>query len=92
MPCGPGLMGHQRHAQHAFGFGLHIGHGFHHLHAAALAAPARMDLGFHHPDGAGLAFGGLHRFIDGESRDALAGRHAEGAQNFLGLVFVNVHG
>ena len=74
------------------GFGLHLGHGFHHLHAAALAAPARMDLGFHHPDGAGLAFGGFHRFINGKSRDALAGRHAEGAQNFLGLVFVNVHG
>ncbi len=71
---------------------LHIGHGLYHLHAATLAAPARMDLGFHHPHRAGLAFGGFYRFINRKCRDALAGRHAEGAQNFLGLVFVNVHG
>ena len=69
-PC---LMGDQRHAQHAAGFGPHVGHGFHDLHAATLAAAAGMDLGFDHPDGAWLAFGGLHRFIDREGCDALAG-------------------
>ncbi len=46
----PRLVRHQRHAEHAPGFFLHVLDGLHHLDAAALAAPAGMDLRLHHPD------------------------------------------
>ena len=40
------------------------------LDAAGLAAAAGMDLRLHHPDRSGQFVGSLHRFIDGEGRDA----------------------
>ncbi len=88
-----GLMGHQRHAQHALGFLLHVLDGFHHLDAAALAAPAGMDLRLHHPDRAGQAPWRPQPLLRRVKAAMPRGhRRAEGAQNLFGLIFVNVHG
>ena len=84
-------MGDQIHAQHSCGFGAHLGDGFDNLHATTLTTPARMDLGFDHPDRAGLAFGYFDGSINSKGRAAFARGHAKLAQHFLGLIFVNVH-
>ena len=47
---GSGLMRDERHAEHALGFLGHVLDRFDDLDAAALAAPAGMDLRLHHPD------------------------------------------
>ena len=88
----PGLVGDQRHAQHALGFLLHIVDGLDHLDAAALAAAAGMDLRLHHPDRAAQFLGRRHRFLDREGGLAARHRHAEAAQDLFGLIFVDVHG
>ena len=63
----------------------------HHLDAAALAAAAGMDLGLDDIDGAAELLGGGYRLVGRESRDPATGRHAELAQQLLGLIFVDVH-
>ena len=88
---GAGLVRDQRHAQHAGGFGLHVRHRLHDLDAAALATAAGVDLRLDDPDGAAQRFGGLHRLVHIEGRDAAASGDAEAAEHFLGLVLMNVH-
>src|SRR5690606_38316322 len=61
------------------------------LDAAGLAAPAGVDLRLHYPDGAAKHLRGLHRLLDAEGGRAARHRHAEPAQQALGLVFVDVH-
>ena len=87
-----GLMRDQRHAQHALGFLLHLLDGFDDLDAAALAAAAGMDLRLHHPDRAAQFLGRRDRFLDREGGLAARHRHAEAAQDLLGLIFVDIHG
>jgi hypothetical protein len=50
-----------------------------------------MDLGLDDPDRTAEFLGGLNRLLDGEGRHAPWDRHAELAQDFLGLVFVDFH-
>ena len=85
-------MGHQGHAKDALGFFLHILDGFDHLDAAALAAAAGMDLGFHHPDRAAQFQGCGHGFLDREGGFAAWDRNTESAQDLFGLIFVYIHG
>ena len=66
--------------------------GFDHFDAAALAAAAGMDLRLHHPDRAGQAFRRLDRFFDREGGLAVGHGRAKAAQDFLGLIFMDVHG
>jgi hypothetical protein len=87
-----GLMRDQRHAQDTCRFLLHILDGFDHLDAAALAAAAGMDLRFHHPDRAAQFLGGSNGFFHREGAPAFWHRHAESAQDFFGLIFVDIHG
>src|SRR5450759_1937711 len=50
-----------------------------------------MDLGLHHPYLAAQLFGGLHRFRDGETGYAARRFDTVFAQDFLALVFVDIH-
>ena len=90
-PLRPGLMGDQRHAQHAGGFALHVVDGAHDLDAAALAAPAGMDLRLDHPDRSAQFLGRRDGFIDREGGFAARRGGAEAAQNLFRLIFVDVH-
>ena len=61
------------------------------FHPAALAAPPRMDLRLDHHDRPVERFCRLDRFVDRERRNAARRGHAEAAQNFLALIFVDLH-
>ena len=91
LALGPGLVRDQRGAEQARGLLLHIVDGLDHLDAAGLAAATGVDLGLHDPDRAAELFGGLDGLLDAERRQALGDRHAERAQNLLGLIFVDIH-
>jgi len=71
---------------------FHVVDGLGHLDTAALATATGMDLGLDHPDGAAQFLCGFHRFLHRERRDAARHGHTELAQDFLALVFVNLHG
>jgi hypothetical protein len=62
-----------------------------HLDAAALAAPAGVDLRLDDPNRAAQLLRGFHRLLYGESRNAAGHWHTELAQDFLALVLVNLH-
>jgi hypothetical protein len=84
-------MRHQGHAEHSLGFLPYIFNGLDHFHATALAAATGMYLRLHHPDRAAQLLGCFHGLRNAEYGNAPRHRHAEAAQNFLGLVLVNVH-
>ncbi len=87
-----GLVRDELHAEDLARKIAHFVHRARHLDAAALAAPARVNLRLHHPNGPAERLGGLHRFVDAERRDASRRGHAELAKDFLALVFVDLHG
>ena len=62
------------------------------LHAAALAAAAGVDLRLHDPHLAAELLRRLDRLVDGERGNAARRGHAVLAEDFLALVFVDVHG
>src|SRR5690606_33946241 len=62
-----------------------------HLHAAALATATGVDLGLDHPHGAAELLGCFHGFLHRESGNAARNGHTKIAQDFLALVFVNLH-
>src|SRR5262249_30585873 len=82
----------QRHAEHALGLALYVLDGAHDLHAAALAAPAGVDLCLHHPDRAAQLRGGSDRFIDDAGGLALGVLRSAGGLLLCGLAFVGLHG
>ena len=92
LALGAGLMGHQRHAEHALGFLAHLVDGLDHLDATALAAAASVDLRLDDPDRSAEFLGGAHRVFRRKGYRSPRNRHAELLQNRLRLVFVNVHG
>ena len=61
------------------------------LDAPGLAARARVDLGLHRPAPAAKLGRRVNRLIGAEGDGALGHRHAEGRQQFLGLILVDVH-
>jgi len=86
-----GLRRDKRHAQHFGGEFAGFGRRFRELHAAAFAAAAGVDLGF---DDHYLRAQALGRGASGLGRrDHFAARRgdAEAAQDFFGLIFVNLH-
>jgi hypothetical protein len=85
------LVRHQLHAQNVAGTRLDVLQRLGHLHAAALAAATRVNLRLHDPHRAAQLLGGRHRLINRERRYASRHRHVELAQNFLALVFVDLH-
>ena len=80
---------------------LHLVDGLGEAHAAllagrrflelALAAPARMDLGFDDPERAAELLGRGLGLVGGEDRDALGDGKAELFQDGFALVFMDVH-
>ncbi len=85
------LVGDQRHAEDGGCMLMHLVERLGHLHAAALAPAARVNLGLDHPDlaaeRAGRGIGVRH----GKTRHALGGRDPVLAQDFLALIFMHVH-
>ncbi len=91
LPRRPGLMRDELHAEDLGGALLDLIDRARELDAAALAAPTGVDLRLHHPHGAAECLRCLHRVFDAEGRQAARHRHAEAAQHFLALVFVDLH-
>jgi hypothetical protein len=87
----PGLMGDELHAEHGLRRAADLFRRLGHLDAAALAAPAGVDLGLDHHDGRPELLGRLDRFFDRECRQPVPHRDIEGLQQRLGLVFMDVH-
>ena len=85
------LVGDQLHAENLLGQGFYVVDGLGHLHAAALAAATSMDLRLHHPNWAAKLLCCLYSFLDGECRNATGYWHTELTQDFLALVFMNLH-
>src|SRR5690606_19771756 len=85
------LVGRHLRAEHLAGGGLHVVEGLAELHAAGLAATARVDLRLHHPGAVAQGLGGLDRFIgrgrdaSGRNRDAIVGK------KLFRLVLVEIH-
>jgi hypothetical protein len=89
---GPGLVGHERHADHVARDAGGLVGALGELHAAALPAPARVNLGLDDDRAASEAAGDLPGLVSGE-RDLAAGHgHTEPREEGLGLMFVDVHG
>ena len=89
---GPGLRGHQLHAQHLARKLLHLVDRARHFHAAALATPTGMDLGLDDPHRPTEFLRGLYGLLNGKGRNPARHRYAEFAQNILTLVLMNFHG
>jgi len=88
---GAGLVSHQLHAQNLLGQLLHVLDGLGNLHAAALAAATSVDLGLHHPHGSTQLLGCFNSLLHGKRRNATGNGHTKLAQDFLALVFMNLH-
>jgi hypothetical protein len=79
------------HAQDLAGHALDVVDGLGHLDAAALAAATGVDLGLDHPHRAAELLGGFHGLLHRECGNAARHGHTKLAQDFLALVFVNLH-
>ena len=92
LPARTGLMGHELHAENLPGALAHLVNGARELHPAALAAPAGVNLRFDHPDRATERLGCRYGFFHTKTRQAAWSRQAEFAEEFLPLIFVDLHG
>jgi hypothetical protein len=81
----------QHHAEDLAGPFAHFIRRFRHLHAAALAAAAGVDLRLYDPYFAAQLSRGLRRFLDRKAGNAARRRDPVLAQDLLGLVFVDLH-
>ena len=92
---GAGLLGDELHAEDASGNVLHLVQAFGELHSAPFAPAAGVDLRLDDvPAGAGVGgelFGGGYGLLGGIGGDAFLHADAVFFQDFLALVFVNVH-
>ena len=91
MSLGTGLVRRELHAENGFCINPDFVKVLGDFHAAALAASTGVDLGLDHPYPATEFLGNLDRLIDGKSRLAARNRHAELFQDFLALIFVDLH-
>jgi len=89
--CVPRSTTIQLHAQYFPGPVADFVNGLCNLDPAALAAAARVDLGFHHPDLAAEFFGCLDGLVDTEAGNAARRGHPVLPEDFLCLVFVDFH-
>ena len=79
------------HAQDLASDALDVVNALGNFDAAALASAASVNLRLHHPDRATEFLRRLDGFLDGECGNATRNGHTKLAQDFLGLVFVNLH-
>jgi hypothetical protein len=87
----PGLVRFQLHAEDRVRVAAHLFAGLGDLDAAALAAAAGVDLRLHDPHLAAELVGRFHGLLDAEARDSARCRDTEFAEDFLRLVFVDLH-
>jgi hypothetical protein len=87
---GPGLVRAEPHAEHGLGDGLGLFGGAGQLDAAALAPPARVDLGLHDHREAQL-LGHLDRFVRRVGDLAPRDRDPEAREQRLRLILVDLH-
>ena len=90
-PFGTGLRRHQLPAEQFFAQFLRLLGVVDELDASPLAASAGIDLRLHHAAPPHLLGGPLH-LVGGERDPSARDRYAVGTQNFLCLIFVDVHG
>ena len=86
-----GLMGDELHAQDGAGVGLDLVQRLGHLDTAALAAATGVDLRLHDPDRPAQALRNGQGFVNRKRRLAARYGHAVTPEDFLALVFVNLH-
>jgi hypothetical protein len=86
-----GLVRDQMHAQYLLRCAAHLFLRARHLYTSTLATSAGMDLRLHHPHRTAQLLSSSQRLINTETRHPTRSRDAELAQNFLALVFVNLH-
>ena len=86
-----GLVGDELHAEDLARALLDFFEGLRDLHAAALAAAAGVDLRLDDPHRSAERLRCAHRLVDAERGDAARHGHAEFAEQFLALVFVDLH-
>jgi len=86
-----GLVGHQILAKQVFGQRRRFIGTLDHLHAARLAATTGMDLGFEHGRGLTELDKGSCRLFRRSGQHTLVDRQTIVGQQFLGLIFVEVH-
>ncbi len=91
-PFRPGLVRLQRHADQIAGDAFGLVRVFGELHAAALAAPAGVNLGLDDDRAAAKAARDLGRFGRRERDLAFRERHTVTRKNGFGLVLVDFHG
>ena len=89
---GAGLMGDEGHAENLLGIGANFIDRLGDLDTATLAAAAGVNLRLDHPHLAAQRFRRLYRLIDGETRHTARGGDAVLAQDFLALIFMDIHG
>jgi hypothetical protein len=85
------LVGDELHAQNFTGDFADIVNRAGQLNATALATATGVNLRLDNPHGAAQFLSGFHRFLNGKCWDAARHRHTGLAQDFLALVFVNLH-
>jgi hypothetical protein len=61
------------------------------LYTTAFTAATGVNLRFHHPHGASELTRCFYRLIDAKARQTAWSRHAELTEDFLSLVFVDLH-
>ncbi|MDT4839293.1 hypothetical protein FQZ97_730790 [compost metagenome] len=86
-----GLMRDQLHAQDFRGQLADVVQRARQLHAAALAAAARVDLRLDDPNRSTQLFSGSHGLVDGKSGDPARHGDAKLLQQFLALILVDFH-
>ena len=91
LALGPGLRRDERGAEHLVGDLGDLGGGVADLHAAGLAAAARVDLGLHDPALAAELLGDARRGLRGVDDLAARRGHPVPAEQRLRLVLVDVH-
>ena len=90
-PLVSALMSHEPPAEQGFRMPLDLGGRLRELHAAGLAAAARVDLRLHDPDRAAELLGGGLRLGWRARREAFRHRNAVLGEQCLRLVFVEIH-
>src|SRR6185312_15008747 len=91
LPGGAGLVRDEPPAQQLSGRQAHFMFAGAQLHAAGLAAGARMDLCLHDPPGAADLLGAKHGLFGRVGHAAARDRHAEVREQLLGLIFMDIH-
>ena len=91
MAFGASLVGLELHTQDFAGDALDVIDGLGNLDATTLTTATGVDLGLNDPHGATEFLCSFYRLLYGKGRNATRNGHTKLTQDFLALVFVNLH-